>query len=95
MVLCLISCSHVENALAALGMGRSQIAPITQSDRNPWVRDGNVGVFTALDVTRDPANCCDAGRLANTICASRDPRTKYVTWDRRITIVNSPEGMLS
>jgi len=54
------------------------------SDHNPWVRDGGVGVVTAMDITHDPANGCDAGMLAEAIRGSRDPRVKYLIWNRRI-----------
>jgi hypothetical protein len=54
------------------------------SDHNPWVRDGDIGVVTAMDITHDPSGNCDAGALANAILASRDPRVKYVIFDHRI-----------
>lgn len=54
------------------------------SDHNPWVRDGGVGVVTAMDITHDPPGGCDAGTLADTLLASRDPRIKYVIFNRRI-----------
>ncbi|WP_217701032.1 hypothetical protein [Hymenobacter sp. CRA2] len=56
----------------------------TNSDHNPHVRDGSMGVVTALDITHDPARGCDAGRLAQALIASRDSRLKYVIWNRRI-----------
>ncbi len=61
------------------------------SDHNPWVRDGDMGVVTAIDITHDPAGGCDAGRLAEAIRAGRDPRVKYVIWNRRIAN-SSPIG---
>ena len=54
------------------------------SDHNPWVMDGSIGVVTAMDITHDPANGCDAGLLAAAIRASRDRRVKYVIWNRQI-----------
>ena len=54
------------------------------SDHNPWVIDGAYGVVTAFDVTHDPAGGCDAGALADALVASRDPRIKYIIWNRRI-----------
>jgi hypothetical protein len=50
------------------------------SDHNPNAR----GVVCALDITHDPANGCDAGKIAAALRASRDPRIKYVIWDRKI-----------
>lgn len=54
------------------------------SDHNPWVLDGNMGVVTAFDITHDPARGCDANELAEAIRGSRDPRVKYIIWNRRI-----------
>src|SRR5690606_9422972 len=48
------------------------------SDHNPWVRDGRLGVVTALDITHDPAHGVDIDRLTDELQASRDPRIKYV-----------------
>lgn len=54
------------------------------SDHNPWVRDGRTGVVTAIDITHDPLGGCDAGKLADALVAARDPRVKYIIWNRRI-----------
>jgi hypothetical protein len=54
------------------------------SDHNPWVEAGGMGVVTAIDITNDPVNACDAARLAESIREARDPRVKYVIWNRRI-----------
>ena len=53
---------------------------------NPHVRDRATGddVVTALDLTHDPNSGCDAGVLAEVVIASRDPRIKYIIWNRRI-----------
>lgn len=53
------------------------------SDHNPWVRDGGVGVVTAIDLTDDALRGgFRAGDLAERI--KQDPRVKYVIWNRRI-----------
>lgn len=54
------------------------------SDHNPWVRDGSIGVVTAMDITNDPAHGCDANTIAEAIRASRDQRVKYIIWNKRI-----------
>jgi hypothetical protein len=54
------------------------------SDHNPWVRDGAVGVVTALDITHDPTHGCDAGRIAEALRTSHDSRIKYIIWNRQI-----------
>ena len=61
------------------------------SDHNPWVKDGNVGVVTALDITHDPNDGCDANAIAKAIRDSRDVRVKYIIWNRRIAN-SSPIG---
>jgi lysozyme family protein len=54
------------------------------SDHNPWVTDGHIGVVTARDFTHDPAGRCDGTALAEGLRASRDARIKYIIWNRRI-----------
>jgi lysozyme family protein len=54
------------------------------SDHNPWVKDGSVGVVTALDITHDPARGVDSYAIAETLRRSRDRRIKYVISNRRI-----------
>lgn len=56
----------------------------SSSDHNPWVRDGNMGVVTAFDVTHDPRSGCDGQKLADALVLSRDARIKYLIWNRRI-----------
>jgi hypothetical protein len=55
-----------------------------KSDHNPWVIDGGRGVVTARDFTHDAEHGCDCTKLAEAIRASRDPRVKYIIWNRRI-----------
>jgi hypothetical protein len=54
------------------------------SDHNPWVRDGSIGVVTARDITNDPKHGCSAQQIADSIVASKDPRVKYIIWNKRI-----------
>jgi hypothetical protein len=59
------------------------------SDHNPWVKDSRgVGIVTARDFTFDDNPADGVGIngewLANALVASRDPRIKYVIWNRRI-----------
>ncbi|HEY7769481.1 hypothetical protein [Longimicrobium sp.] len=51
-----------------------------KSDHNPNADR----VVTALDVTHDPRNGPDCGRLALALVASRDPRIKYIIWEGRM-----------
>jgi hypothetical protein len=62
------------------------------SDHNPWVKDGKKGVVMAMDLTHDPANGCDANALAEAIRTSRDPRVKYIIWNRRIANFRALNG---
>lgn len=54
------------------------------SDHNPWVKDGAMGVVTALDITCDAGDGADTEALAETLRLQRDPRIKYVIYDKRI-----------
>ena len=63
------------------------------SDHNPWVRDGDMGVVTACDITNDPQGGCDAGALAEAIRGSNDPRVKYVIWNRHIANSATMNGL--
>lgn len=56
-----------------------------KSDHNPWVLDGGKQpVVTALDITHDPRNGVDCEVIADAIIRSRDPRVKYIIWDKQI-----------
>lgn len=54
------------------------------SDHNPWVKDGNVGIVTAIDITHDPKNNMDVYAMAEHMRQQCDPRIKYVITNRRI-----------
>lgn len=61
------------------------------SDHNPWLKDAKgIGVVRAFDITHDPANGCDAERIAANVVKLMDkghPALKsgsYVIWNRRI-----------
>lgn len=53
---------------------------IRKSDHNP----NGQGVVTALDITHDPASGCDCRAIADALVKSRDPRIKYIIWNRAI-----------
>jgi peptidoglycan hydrolase-like protein with peptidoglycan-binding domain len=54
------------------------------SDHNPWVKDGNTGVVTAIDITHDPKGGFDSYAFADMLLRNRDSRIKYVISNRRI-----------
>ncbi len=54
------------------------------SDHNPWVKDGGIGVVTARDFTHDPAGGVDSHAMAEQLRISRDHRIKYIISNRRI-----------
>jgi hypothetical protein len=54
------------------------------SDHNPWVKDGLIGVVTAIDITHDPVSGADANGIVAALVASRDRRIKYIIWNRQI-----------
>ena len=61
------------------GIGNAEHSART-SDHNP----DDDGVVKARDITHDPKHGMDAGILANVLIASRDPRIKYIIWNRQI-----------
>lgn len=99
---------RVANSLAALRDKVNRLAPCRsraadgtigdashrtrKSDHNPWVEEGGLGVVTALDITDDPGNGCSAEKLARALQAARDPRVKYVIWNRRIMHSRAIDG---
>ena len=54
------------------------------SDHNPWVKDGKMGVVTALDITHDPAHGLNSDTLAHVVIDSHDDRIKYVISRKKI-----------
>lgn len=54
------------------------------SDHNAHVRDGNMGIVTAIDITHDPAHGLDSEQLAEALRASRDSRIKYIISNKKI-----------
>jgi hypothetical protein len=56
-----------------------------ESDHNPWVKDGDMGVVTAIDITDDPAGGCSAKDIVAALIASQDLRIKYIIWNKQIT----------
>lgn len=59
------------------------------SDHNPWVKDGTVGVVTAIDITHDPKGGFDSYAFADMLVRNRDPRIKYLISNRRIAAGSS------
>lgn len=60
------------------------------SDHNPWVKDGTIGIVTAIDITHDPKSGCDSYALAEALLKSRDSRIKYVISNGKIAA--GPDG---
>lgn len=54
------------------------------SDHNPWVKDAEIGIVTAIDITNDPGRGCDAQKIVDALVSSKDKRIKYIIWNRRI-----------
>lgn len=54
------------------------------SDHNPWWVYGGVPYVTAMDITHDPAGGLDCQDLEWALWAGRDPRIKYVIWNKQI-----------
>jgi len=58
------------------------------SDHNPWVKDRHgVGVVTAIDIDEDLApNIHSIENIVKALQASKDPRIKYIIYEKRITV---------
>lgn len=54
-----------------------------KSDHNPWYPPPAGGIVTARDFTHDPAKL-SMHWVADTLITHRDPRIKYIIWNRRI-----------
>lgn len=54
------------------------------SDHNPWVRDKNMGVVTALDLTHDPKGGFDSYLFAQSLMDNEDPRIKFIISNGKI-----------
>lgn len=59
------------------------------SDHNPWVKDGKVGVVTAIDIDEDLGGNAKLQVIIDAICASKDKRVKYIIYEGRITVKGS------
>jgi len=61
------------------------------SDHNPWVKDKHgVGVVTAVDIDEDLApDIHSIEAIVTAIRKSRDPRVKYIIYEKRITVAGS------
>ncbi len=53
-----------------------------RSDHNP----NTAGVVTAMDIDRDFNDGHDGRELVSALCASKDPRVKYIIFERQITV---------
>ena len=53
------------------------------SDHNPWYPPPHGGVVTARDFTHDPTHLRGQW-VADTLVTHRDPRIKYIIWNRKI-----------
>lgn len=62
------------------------------SDHNPWVRDGAVGIVTAMDITNDPDNGPNSEAFAEALRASKDQRIKYIISNKKIASSSSVGG---
>lgn len=54
------------------------------SDHNPYIKVKGVGIVRARDFTHDPRTGIDCQWLADTLSENRDPRIRYLIWNRQI-----------
>lgn len=61
------------------------------SDHNPFIKVKGVGIVRARDFTHDPRTGIDCQWLADTLSANKDPRIRYLIWNRQIcSATNQP-----
>jgi Putative peptidoglycan binding domain len=63
------------------------------SDHNPWVKDGDMGIVTGMDITHDPLHGLDSEHLAEALRTSKDPRLKYVISNKKIAAFDHGDFM--
>src|SRR5687768_5308837 len=66
------------------GIGDARHQASSSSDHNPHIKDGSMGVVTARDFTHDPKTGIDCQWLADTLVKNKDPRIKYIIWNKQI-----------
>lgn len=61
------------------------------SDHNPWFKDKNgIGIVSAIDIDEDLApDIHSIEAIVSAIRASKDPRVKYIIYEKRITVPGS------
>lgn len=88
-----LSLAKLRDQIDALFPGRTKASDGTigdaahasrASDHNPWIKDGDTGVVTAMDITCDHGDGADTEALAERLRLTRDPRIKYVIFERRM-----------
>lgn len=57
-----------------------------KSDHNPWVKDGQMGVVTAIDIDEDLNTDGTLMQIVDAIRESHDPRVKYIIYEGQITV---------
>ncbi len=55
-----------------------------KSDHNAWIRDGDYGIVTAIDLTHEPINGIPCGRLLALLLHHQDLRIKYIIFSKFI-----------
>lgn len=56
----------------------------SNSDHNPWIKEGSMGIVTAIDFTNDPVNGIASQKLADILVTSKDERIKYIISNKKI-----------
>ena len=62
------------------------IADFAHSQRKSDHNSNGAGVVTAIDIDADLSDTVKVGVLVSKLQASRDPRIKYLIWNRQITV---------
>lgn len=87
---------RIAGSLEQLRAQVNELAPKRNKSSDGWIGDAahrsrpsdhnpdSKGIVHALDLTHDPGDGVDCQKLANILVQSRDPRIKFIIWNRKI-----------
>jgi hypothetical protein len=75
-----------------IGDAAHQAEACSSQHNSCCVKRNGVWIIRAIDITHDPAHGCDIQQLFDRIRASRDPRVRYLIFNRRICYPTARNG---
>lgn len=70
----------MRNKVSDGGIGDAEHAS-RNSDHNPYIKVGTMGIVRARDFTHDPQTGIDCQWLADCLVRHKDPRIRYIIWN--------------